>query len=396
MWTMGLLLLLCLLRRGVWPAGADTLRRRSKRVAAVAGLLLLVPTAAPSGPSADAHPLLPIPPSARPVLSLGDEGLEVEAVQRRVGVAVDGKFGPMTRTAVQAFQTAVGLPADGVVGPRTWAALDAGRSAVGAPVAARPVLRQGATGSAVVELQTLLTRAGHSTSRDGSFGPANHAAVVAFQRGRGLTADGIVGPQTWAALVAASPSLTLVSFTEPWRIIGSRTYVVQSGDTWTSIAAATNSTATALTTANRATATIQPTAGRSIQVPGDWRCPAPGAGFINDYGFPRAEGRVHLGNDLFAPRGTPVRAPVSGRVEQAIGPIGGNALQLYGNDGHRYYFAHLDRFGLTGNVAADAVIGYVGNTGNAMTTPPHLHFEVHPGGGEPVNPFPTITLACKR
>jgi len=365
----------------------------------VAGLLLLVPTAAPSGPSAGAHPLLATPPSARPTLSLGAQGPEVEAVQRRLGVAVDGKFGPMTQAAVQAFQTAAGLPADGVVGPLTWAALDQGSSASPvATVAARPVLRQGATGPAVVELQTLLTRAGHSTSRDGNFGPATHAAVVAFQGRHGLTPDGIVGPKTWAALVAASPSssLTLVSTTDSWQIIGSRTYVVRSGDTWTSIAAATGSTATALTTANRLSATSPPPVGHSIQVPGDWRCPAPGAGFINDYGFPRGEGRVHLGNDMFAARGTPVRAPVSGRVEQAIGPIGGNALQLYGNDGHRYYFAHLDRFGLAGTVAADAVIGYIGNTGNAITTPPHLHFEVHPGGGEAVNPFPTITLACKR
>lgn len=360
------------------------------------GLLLLVPAAVPSGPSAEAHPLLPSPPSARPVLSLGDEGPEVAAVQRRLGVAADGRFGPMTRAAVQAFQTASGLRADGVVGPLTWAALDQGRSAFGAATTARPVLSQGATGPAVVELQTLLTRAGHATSRDGSFGPATHAAVLAFQRKRGLSADGVVGGQTWAALLAASPSLTLVSSTDTWQIIGSRTYVVRSGDTWTSIAAATGSTATALTTANRLAATSPPPVGRSIQVPGDWRCPAPGAGFINDYGFPRAEGRVHLGNDLFAARGTPVRAPVSGRVEQAIGPIGGNALQLYGSDGHRYYFAHLDRFGVGGTVAADAVIGYIGNTGNAITTPPHLHFEVHPGGGAAVNPFPTITLACKR
>lgn len=358
-------------------------------------LLLLVPAAAPSGPSAEAHPLLPSPPSARPVLSLGDEGPEVEAVQRRLGVAADGKFGPKTRAAVQAFQTAAGLQADGVVGPLTWAALDQKRSASGV-ASARPVLSQGATGPAVVELQTLLTRAGHATIRDGSFGPATRAAVVAFQAKHGLAVDGIVGPQTWAALLAASPSLTLVSSTDTWRVIGARTYVVRSGDTWTSIAAATGSTATALTTANRLPATSPPPVGRSIHVPGDWRCPAPGAGFINDWGFPRSGGRVHLGNDMFAARGTPVRAPVSGRVEQAIGPAGGNALQLYGNDGHRYYFAHLDRFGLGGTVAAGTVIGYIGNTGNAITTPPHLHFELHPGGGDAVNPFPSITLACKR
>ncbi len=377
------------------------MRRRFTRVAAVTGLLLLIPTAAPSGPWAEAHALMPSPPAARPVLSLGDQGVEVEAVQRSVGVAVDGMFGPMTRAAVQAVQTAAELTADGIVGPLTWAALDQGRSASGTPVtavAARPVLRQGDTGSAVVQLQTLLTRAGDSTSPDGSFGPATQAAVVAFQRSHGLAGDGVVGPLTWAALVATSPrsNPTPVSITETWRIIGSRTYVVQGGDTWISIAAATDSTATALTTANQATGTSQPTVGRSIQVPGDWRCPAPGASFVNDYGAPRPQGRVHLGNDMFAARGTPVRAPVSGRAEQVTGPIGGNAVHLYGNDGHRYYFAHLDGFGLAGTVAADAVIGYVGNTGNAITTPPHLHFEVHPGGGEAVNPFPTITLACKH
>jgi len=378
-------------------------RQRTKWMAGAASTLLLVPAAVPSVPSADAHPLLPSPPSARPVLSLGDQGEEVKAVQRSVKVTVDGRFGPQTRLGVQAFQSVAGLTADGIVGPLTWAALDEARTssapgpAVGGAVSARPVLSQGASGPAVVELQKLLTRAGQAVSADGRFGPATYAAVVAFQRSRGLIVDGVVGPRTWAALGAGGPAaLTVVASSEPWQIIGSRLYVVKAGGTWTSIASATHSTATALAIVNRSSVTVGSTVGRSIHVPGAWRCPVVGAGFINDYGFPRSGGRVHLGNDMFADRGTPVHAPVGGRVERAIGPLGGNALQLYGADGHRYYFAHLDAFGAAGTVGADAVIGYVGNTGNAITTPPHLHFEIHPGGGVAVNPFPTITLACRH
>lgn len=385
------------------------MRRRTKWMAGAASTLLLIPTAVPSAPSAEAHPLLPSPPSSRPVLSLGDQGEEVKVVQRSVGATVDGRFGPKTRQSVQSFQSASGLVADGIVGPLTWAALDQSRtgvavvsasaSASGGSVSGRPELSLGATGSAVTELQTLLTRAGQSTAADGTFGPATHASVIAFQRSRGLTPDGVVGSRTWAALGGAAPAssaLTLAAQSQPWQIIGSRSYVVKTGDTWTSIAAATQSTATALSTANRSAVTARPAVGRTIQVPGAWRCPVAGGSFINDYGFPRGADRVHLGNDLFAPRGTPVRAPVAGRVETYPNSIGGNAIQLHGNDGHRYYFAHLDRYGLQGQVEADAVIGYVGNTGNAITTPPHLHFEVHPGGGAAINPFPTLTLACRR
>jgi putative chitinase len=66
--------------------------------------------------------------------------------------------------------------------------------------AADPLLRRGARGGAVEDLQRLLCGAGASLSVDGVFGAATHAAVLAFQRGRGLAADGIVGPKTWAAL----------------------------------------------------------------------------------------------------------------------------------------------------------------------------------------------------
>ena len=70
---------------------------------------------------------------------------------------------------------------------------------------ADPTLQQGATGAAVVELQTLLARAGYSLgAADGNFGPMTKTAVMNFQRARGLTADGIVGPVTWAALRGAA------------------------------------------------------------------------------------------------------------------------------------------------------------------------------------------------
>lgn len=76
----------------------------------------------------------------------------------------------------------------------------------GRPAKADPILQQGSTGPAVVELQTLLTKAGFSPgAADGDFGAKTKSAVMSFQRARGLTADGIVGPVTWAALRAPAP-----------------------------------------------------------------------------------------------------------------------------------------------------------------------------------------------
>src|SRR3546814_1348586 len=102
---------------------------------------------------------------------------------------------------------------------------------------------------------------------------------------------------------------------------------------------------------------------------------------MNDGGSPRSGGRFHVGNDLFAPRGMPFVAVVSGTVVQTTGRIGGRQVKLAGDDGVSYYGTHLDGFGASGRVNAGDVIGYVGTTGNAAGGTPHVHFEVHPGGG---------------
>lgn len=128
---------------------------------------------------------------------------------------------------------------------------------------------------------------------------------------------------------------------------------------------------------------------------GDWICPVAGPhSFSNDYGAPRGGGRSHQGNDILAPRGTPVVANVSGDVSPNHSSLGGNSYFLHGSDGNTYFGAHLDSYGASGSVSAGTVIGYVGDTGDAQGGPTHLHFEIHPGGGGPVNPYSTLTRYC--
>jgi murein DD-endopeptidase MepM/ murein hydrolase activator NlpD len=123
-------------------------------------------------------------------------------------------------------------------------------------------------------------------------------------------------------------------------------------------------------------------------------CPVLGSSAYGDsWGAPRSGGRRHQGTDLLAPTGTPLQAVVSGVVNQVSNPLGGVALQLFGDNGNRYYYAHLSAYeGLNGWVPQGQVIGYVGDTGNA-TGIPHLHFEIHPGGGVPVNPYLSVLNA---
>lgn len=116
--------------------------------------------------------------------------------------------------------------------------------------------------------------------------------------------------------------------------------------------------------------------------------------YSNDWHAPR-RGHLHQGCDIFATMGTPCVACVSGTVNQGEGKNAGLYVRLAGDDGNVYYYMHLQRFGATGHVAAGTVIGHVGDTGNAVGGPPHLHFEIHPGGGAAVNPYPILLAADK-
>ena len=127
---------------------------------------------------------------------------------------------------------------------------------------------------------------------------------------------------------------------------------------------------------------VMPVAGvRTAQVADTW-------------GAPRSGGRRHEGQDIFAERGTPIYSATEGyAVSIGEGGLGGKKIFVLGAGGRRYYYARLDTFAESleqGDfVSPETIIGYVGNTGNAINTPPHLHFGVYASGGA-VNPLPLL------
>ena len=114
----------------------------------------------------------------------------------------------------------------------------------------------------------------------------------------------------------------------------------------------------------------------------------------NTWHAPRGVDRKHEGQDIFAPRGTPILSATDGYVIR-IGEnsLGGQTVSVIGAGGRVYYYAHLDSYAehlAEGDeVTTQTVLGYVGTTGNAQGTPPHLHFGVYAPGGA-INPLPLL------
>ena len=132
--------------------------------------------------------------------------------------------------------------------------------------------------------------------------------------------------------------------------------------------------------------------------------------YTDTWGAPRSEDRLHRGADIFADKGTPVVAVADGVVTRvAVGKRAGRYIIIKHDDGWKSYYLHLDNDtpgtddGLGGapaagikvgvRVEAGDVIDFVGDSGNAEETPPHLHFELHQPDGTAINPTPHLRSA---
>jgi peptidoglycan hydrolase CwlO-like protein len=130
------------------------------------------------------------------------------------------------------------------------------------------------------------------------------------------------------------------------------------------------------------------------------------------FGAPRYAGgyHPHAGNDIVAPTGTAIRAPFAGTARSSYNTLGGSAVYVYGALGY-VYNAHLSSYSSNSNgpVAAGDVIGYVGDSGDALGGVPHDHFEWHPNVipsnwpaspygytviGSALNPYPLLSQVC--
>lgn len=376
----------------------------------------------------------------------GNSVIEIQSQLIAAGVPLsggaDGIFGPSTEQAVKTFQRNQGLPVTGVVDTATRQALAAPRSSSGGTASNAAStqfvgLKEGSSGAVVKKLQEQLMATGLTVrgGADGVFGPGTKSALIRFQEINGITADGVVNATTAQLLGLGSSSSSgstssgsTSSATAGYPVYderGARVRALQtalinagisvpggadgafgSGTLGAVVAFQKSKGINPTGKVDKATADalgLSPTEPPAAPTYNDSSIvlqarPVAGACWYGDtWQSARGGGRAHLGVDIGSKEGTPLRAVVSGRITHVYydkpGSLSGNALRLTMSDGTYYFYAHLagfaDGIGVGVPVEAGQVIGTMGKTGNANNTP-HLHLEIHPGGGPAINPYPVV------
>ncbi|ODA43011.1 M23 family metallopeptidase [Desulfosporosinus sp. BG] len=120
--------------------------------------------------------------------------------------------------------------------------------------------------------------------------------------------------------------------------------------------------------------------------------------FEDSFGADREGGkRSHEGTDLFGKEGTPIVSTCGGTVEQlGWNRLGGERVGVRGDDGNYYYYAHLQYISSSlvkgQRIEAGESVGTMGHTGDALTTPDHLHFGIELLNGQWINPYPFLAV----
>ena len=191
-----------------------------KRTSWWTGVAVTTPLTGP-GSQVVTTPSLPPPPppapvmtsSGYPLLEQGASGADVALAQKVIGVTADGRFGPITASALATWQTKNGVPATKKLDNATWSRMVTLKlipSRVANPLAkyVDVVLKRGSTGEAVKALQKAIG----GLTVDGSYGPATETRVKAYQQSKGLAVTGVTDAKVWNALmgkaVAPAPAPT--------------------------------------------------------------------------------------------------------------------------------------------------------------------------------------------
>lgn len=380
----------------------------------------------------------------------GESGPSVVRLQQAIAArgftvkgGITGSFTSSTKSALRSLQKVAGFRATGKLDERTakfLGLIDVAPTPVA--VAAAPVVavvnknvvvgsasslpKVGDRNQAVRSIQEALMRDGIGLvgGADGIFGNGTSAAIAEYQKRRGLSITGVMDEATQTAMTsatiasvnqaAASNTITIDSLpvrgqtSEAVRqlqsaLIANGTEVKGGADAIfgiaTTIAIGNFQSARGLNQSkaldvNTAVALGLIPSLESQGLPSLDAFPMLGkCSFVDSWHAPRPGGRLHEGVDIIGARGLPLVAVKDGVITKLITnqTLSGNAIRLTIADGTYFYYAHLDAFAegiaVGTTVAAGQVIGYNGSTGS---TSPHLHFEVHPRGGEAVNPYPFV------